>query len=90
MTPTVVMPPRMGRPGFALCFLFERELVANMDVRIEDSRQHDFAGGVDHVRRRRGEFPDSGNPAAADPDIRRDRSHGGNDERATAHDKIEA
>jgi hypothetical protein len=79
------------RAGFALRLVFERKLVADVDVRIEDSRQHDLAAGVEHVLRRCGKLlADGGNAAAADADIRRHRADAGNDERAVADDEIEA
>jgi len=62
-----------------------------VDVRIEDSRQHDLAAGVEHVLRRSGKLvADGGNAVAADADIGRNRSDAGNDERAVADDEIEA
>src|SRR6516162_5128101 len=79
------------RAGFALRLLFERELVADVDVRIEESRQHDLAAGVEHVLRRSGKLlADGGNAAAADADVRRHGADAGNDERAVAEDEIEA
>src|SRR5215468_7574118 len=79
------------RAGFALRFLLERKLVADVDVRIEESRQHDLAAGVEHVLRRSGKLvADGGNAAAADADIGRHRADAGNDERAVADDEIEA
>ena len=80
-----------GRAGFALRLVFERKLVADVDVRIENSRQHDLAAGVEHLLRRSGKLvADGGNAAAADADIGRHRADAGNDERAVADDEIEA
>src|SRR5262249_32236007 len=65
--------------------------VADVDVRIEDSRQHDLAAGVEHVLRRSGKLlADGGNAAAADAGVRRHGADAGNDERAVADDEIEA
>src|SRR5262249_16869608 len=79
------------RAGFALRLLFERKLVADVDVRIEEPRQHDLAAGVEHVMRRSGKLlADGGNAAAADADVRRHGADAGNDERAVADNEIEA
>ena len=79
------------RAGFALRLVFERKLVADVDVRIEDSGQHDLAAGVEHVLRRSGKLlADGGNAAAADADVRRHGADARNDERAVAEDEIEA
>src|SRR5262249_995649 len=78
------------RAGFALRFLFKRKLVADVDVRIEESRQHDLAAGVEHVLRRSGKLlADGGNAAAADADIPRHGADAGNDERAVAEHEME-
>src|SRR5262245_37537843 len=79
------------RAGFALRFLLERKLVADVDVRIEESRQHHLAAGVEHVLRRSGKLlADGGNAAAADADVRRHGADAGNNELAVADDEIEA
>src|SRR5262249_38607633 len=79
-----------SRAGFALRLVFERKLVADVDVRIEESRQHDLAAGVEHVLRRCGKLlADGGNAAAADADVRRHRADAGHDQRAVADDEIE-
>src|SRR5215468_9477894 len=79
------------RAGFALRLFLERKLVADVDVRIEDSRQHHLAAGIEHVLRRSGKLlADGGNAAATDADIRRHDADAGNDERAVADDEIEA
>src|SRR4029077_1012399 len=79
-----------GRAGLALRFLLERKLVADVDVRIEDTRQHHLAAGVEHVARRSGELlADGRDPAAADADIRRHGTDVGNDQHAVADDEIE-
>src|SRR5262249_13746980 len=79
------------RAGFALRLVFERKLVADVDVRIEDSRQHHLAAGIEHVLRRSGKLlADGGNAAATDADVRRHGADAGNDERAVADNEIEA
>jgi len=88
MMPMVVTPPRIAA---RVSLVFERKLVADVDVRIEDSRQHDLAAGIEHVLRRSGKLlADGGNAAATDADVRRHRADAGNDERAVADDEIEA
>src|SRR5262249_59842748 len=76
---------------FALRFLSERKLLADVGVWIEEPRQHALAAGVEHVLRRSGKLlADGGNAAAADADIRRHGADARNDERAVADDEIEA
>src|SRR5215470_6726580 len=64
MMPMVVTPPRIAA---RVSLVFERKLVADVDVRIEDSRQHDLAAGIEHVLRRSGKLLADGGNAAAMP-----------------------
>src|SRR4029079_10588917 len=79
-----------ARAGLGLGFAFVGLLVADMDVRVENPRQHSAPGGV--VGLGAGILQvvaDHGDLVAGDPDVGLDLADAGDDQRAIANNEVE-